>query len=153
MTTFKTAQNLVQKEFANKKDKGGNPYLCHLEYVASHGRNEEEKIIGLLHDLLEDTKVTIEELKEMGFSSFILETLKILTRNKTSSYDEYIDQIINSHNESALYIKKIDLEHNMDFTRCPNLDEAKRKKKQKKYTQNYSKICAALKKVSKESKS
>lgn len=153
MTTFKTAQNLVQKEFANKKDKGGNPYLCHLEYVASHGRNEEEKIIGLLHDLLEDTKVTIEELKEMGFSFFILETLKILTRNKTSSYDEYIDQIINSHNESALYIKKIDLEHNMDFTRCPNLDETTREKLQKKYTQNYSKICAALKKVSKESKS
>ena len=153
MTTFKTAQNLVQKEFANKKDKGGNPYLCHLEYVASHGRNEEEKIIGLLHDLLEDTKVTIEELKEMGFSSFILETLKLLTRNKAYSYDEYIDQIINSHNESALYIKKIDLEHNMDFTRCPNLDEATREKLQKKYTQNYSKICAALKKVSKESKS
>ena len=153
MTTFKTAQILVQKEFANKKDKGGNPYLCHLEYVASHGRNEEEKIIGLLHDLLEDTKVTIEELKEMGFSSFILETLKLLTRNKAYSYDEYIDKIINSHNESALYIKKIDLEHNMDFTRCPNLDETTREKLLKKYTQNYSKICAALKKVSKESKS
>ena len=115
--------------------------------------DEEEKIIGLLHDLLEDTKVTIEELKEMGFSSFVLETLKLLTRNKAYSYDEYIDQIINSHNESALYIKKIDLEHNMDFTRCPNLDEATREKLQKKYTQNYSKICAALKKVSKESKS
>ena len=143
----------VAKYFKDKVDKGNNPYMEHLEYVASHGRNEEEKIIGLLHDLLEDTKVTIEELKEMGFSSFILETLKILTRNKTSSYDEYIDQIINSHNESALYIKKIDLEHNMDFTRCPNLDETTREKLQKKYTQNYSKICAALKKVSKESKS
>lgn len=143
----------VAKYFKDKVDKGNNPYMEHLEYVSSHGRNETEKIIGLLHDTLEDTKVTIEELKEMGFSSFVLETLKLLTRNKAYSYDEYIDQIINSHNESALYIKKIDLEHNMDFTRCPNLDEATREKLQKKYTQNYSKICAALKKVSKESKS
>ena len=143
----------VAKYFKDKVDKGNNPYMEHLEYVSSHGRNETEKIIGLLHDTLEDTKVTIEELKEMGYSSFILETLKLLTRNKAYSYDEYIDQIINSHNESALYIKKIDLEHNMDFTRCPNLDETTREKLQKKYTQNYSKICAALKKVSKESKS
>ena len=143
----------VAKYFKDKVDKGNNPYMEHLEYVSSHGRNETEKIIGLLHDLLEDTDVTVEELKIMGFSSFILETLKLLTRNKAYSYDEYIDQIINSHNESALYIKKIDLEHNMDFTRCPNLDETTREKLQKKYTQNYSKICAALKKVSKESKS
>ena len=143
----------VAKYFKDKVDKGNNPYMEHLEYVSSHGRNETEKIIGLLHDTLEDTKVTIEELKEMGYSSFILETLKLLTRNKAYSYDEYIDQIINSHNESALYIKKIDLEHNMDFTRCPNLDETTGEKLQKKYTQNYSKICAALKKVSKESKS
>ena len=143
----------VAKYFKDKVDKGNNPYMEHLEYVSSHGRNETEKIIGLLHDTLEDTELTKEELLEFGFSKEIVEVIEILTRTKNKSYNDYIESIILSENESALYIKKIDMEHNMDFTRCPNLDEATREKLQKKYTQNYSKICAALKKVSKESKS
>ena len=73
-------QKLVKKYFKDKVDKGNNPYMEHLEYVSSLGRNETEKIIGLLHDTLEETELTKEELLEFGFSKEIVEVIEILNR-------------------------------------------------------------------------
>lgn len=139
----------VAKYFKDKVDKGNNPYMEHLEYVSSHGRNETEKIIGLLHDTLEDTELTKEELLEFGFSKEIVEVIEILTRTKNKSYNEYIESIILSENESALYIKKIDMEHNMDLSRIKNIEEKDILRVENKYKPNYKKICKALKRMEK----
>ena len=139
----------VAKYFKDKVDKGNNPYMEHLEYVSSHGRNETEKIIGLLHDTLEDTELTKEELLEFGFSKEIVEVIEILTRRKNKSYNEYIESIILSENESALYIKKIDMEHNMDLSRIKNIKEKDILRVENKYKPNYKKICKALKRMEK----
>ena len=139
----------VAKYFKDKVDKGNNPYMEHLEYVSSHGRNETEKIIGLLHDTLEDTELTKEELLEFGFSKEIVEVIEILTRRKNKSYNEYIESIILSENESAVYIKKIDMEHNMDLSRIKNIDEKDILRVENKYKPNYEKICIALEKLKK----
>lgn len=139
----------VAKYFKDKVDKGNNPYMEHLEYVSSHGRNETEKIIGLLHDTLEDTELTKEELLEFGFSKEIVEVIEILTRTKNKSYNEYIESIILSENESALYIKKIDMEHNMDLSRIKNIKEKDILRVENKYKPNYKKICKALKRMEK----
>ena len=152
MEKLKRAYEISKKYFEGKLDKGGYPYINHLEYVSKHGRNESEKIIGLLHDILEDTDLTKEKLLEFGFSKEIVEVIEILTRDKNKSYHDYIESIILSKNESAIYIKKIDMEHNMDLKRCPNLDEKTKEKLQKKYAKNYPIICKALKKCSKEEK-
>ena len=139
----------VAKYFKDKVDKGNNPYMEHLEYVSSHGRNETEKIIGLLHDTLEDTELTKEELLEFGFSKEIVEVIEILARTKNKSYNEYIESIILSENESALYIKKIDMEHNMDLSRIKNIKEKDILRVENKYKPNYKKICKALKRMEK----
>ncbi len=139
------AKELIIKYFGDKKDKGGNPYIKHLEYVSSKGRNEEEKIIGLLHDILEDTKLTEKDLISNGFNQNIIKIIKILTRDKKNSYDEYINNIIKSNSEVALYIKKIDMEHNMDLSRIKNITEKDIERIEKKYKPNYIKICNALK--------
>lgn len=139
----------VAKYFKDKVDKGNNPYMEHLEYVSSHGRNETEKIIGLLHDTLEDTELTKEELLEFGFSKEIVEVIEILTRTKNKSYNDYIESIILSENESALYIKKIDMEHNMDLSRIKNIKEKDILRVENKYKPNYKKICKALKRMEK----
>lgn len=139
------AHELVIKYFGNKKDKGGNPYIWHLEYVSSKGRNEEEKIIGLLHDILEDTILEERDLIKAGFNEKIIKIIKILTRNKKIPYDEYIDSIIKSGNKVALYIKKTDMEHNMDLSRIKNITEKDIERIEEKYKPNYIKICDALK--------
>jgi (p)ppGpp synthase/HD superfamily hydrolase len=81
---------------------------------------EEEIIVALLHDVVEDTNITIEDLSKEGFNSNIIEALKLLTK-KTDNYEEYISKI--STNSLAKKIKLIDLKHNMDITRIPNPQE------------------------------
>ena len=140
MSGLEEARKLVEKYFEGKFDKGNHPYFEHLEYVSSKGRNEEEKIIGLLHDILEDTPLTEEDLKKLGFSDFIVKTITILTRPKNVSYEKYIDSIIKSKNQTALFIKIKDMEHNLDFTRIKNLPIEEKKRLEKKYRPNYNKL-------------
>ena len=137
-------RKIVKKYFEGKVDKGGNPYIVHLEYVSSFGRNEKEKIIGLLHDILEDTLLTKKDLLNMGFSQEIVDTVFLLTHSKSISYNEYIDRIIQSNNKVAMYIKKIDMENNMDLTRLTNTTEKDVKRVNEKYKPNYMKIVKAL---------
>lgn len=137
-------RKIVKKYFEDKVDKGNNPYMEHLEYVSFHGRNETEKIVGLLHDILEDTHLTRTDLLDMGFSSEIVDTVFLLTHSKNLSYNEYIERIIKSKNKMAMYIKKIDMEHNMDLTRLKNKTEKDIKRVNEKYKPNYLKIVKAL---------
>lgn len=122
----------VRRKFKNITDKGGNPYFQHCERVAIASSKlplEEDKsikvyYIGMLHDILEDTTTTIEELKEVnGVTEDIIDTIKILTRNyyKQETYFEYIDRV--SKNELARIVKKCDLRDNMDVTRLPELTD------------------------------
>lgn len=142
-------RKFVKKYFDGKLDKGNNPYIEHLEYVSSYGRNETEKIIGLLHDTLEDTDLTKDDLLELGVSKEIVTIIEILTRDKNKSYNDYIESIILSENESALYIKKVDMEHNMDLNRIKNIEEKDILRVENKYKPNYKKICEALERMKK----
>ena len=149
MEKLKRAYEISKKYFEGKLDKGGYPYINHLEYVSSYGRNETEKIIGLLHDILEDTDLAKKDLLEFGFSNEIVDVIEILTRTKDKSYNDYIESIILSKNESALYIKKVDMEHNMDLRRITNIQKKDILRVKNKYKPNYEKICKALKRMEK----
>ena len=90
---FKTLE-LVIKLFEGKTDKGGLPYLNHLMKVYAGVSDYQEKIIALLHDVVEDTDVTYEDLKEFGYSEDIIEALTYLTKKKGEYYKkEIIDRI------------------------------------------------------------
>src|SRR3990167_11288056 len=85
------------------------------------GKNEKESIVGVLHDVLEDTKVTVVELCMLGYSKKILDALKILTKrpDEKDNYFSFIGRIIKSGNELARVVKIRDIENNTKTSRFP----------------------------------
>lgn len=98
-------------------DKTGVPYIRHPKTVASFLEDETDKIIALLHDVMEDTFLTEEDLRPV-FGDEIVDVLKLLTRQKDEDYFTYIDRI--GTNERAKRVKLADLRHNSDISRIPN---------------------------------
>lgn len=137
---------IVDRVFDGVEDKGGFPYTGHLYAVSEKGKTHLEKIVGLLHDIIEDTKITKYDLEEVNFSDEIIETILIVTRNKKKeTYPRYITRIINSNNLTALNVKRYDMEHNMDLSRIPNPTEEDYKRNEEKYEPQYKRIINAIK--------
>ena len=136
---YKTLE-LVLRLFDDKVDKGGLPYFNHLLKVYSGVSNYTEKIVALLHDVVEDTNVTYEDLKDFGYSDEIIKMLTYLTKKKGEYYPDYIDRIISSENIHVLNIKLSDLKHNMDITRIKNPTVNDYERISKRYEPAYLKI-------------
>lgn len=95
-------------------DKAGVPYILHPIHLAEQMKTEEECIVALLHDTVEDTDLTFEQL-EKEFSKVVIDALKLLTHNKSVEYMEYVKKI--KDNPIARKVKLADLHHNSDVTR------------------------------------
>ena len=136
---YKTLE-LVLKVFDDKVDKGGLPYFNHLFKVYSGVSSYNEKIIALLHDIVEDTNITFNDLKEFGYTDDIILPLTYLTKKKGEYYPDYIERIINSNNVHTLNVKLADLKHNMDITRIKNPTVNDYERISKRYEPAYIKI-------------
>lgn len=115
----------------NQLDKAGVPYIYHPIHLAEQMNTEIECIVALLHDVVEDTEITFEQL-EKEFSSEVIEIIKLLTHNKKIDYMKYIVEI--KKNPIAKKVKIADLEHNSDESRLDKItakDIARRKKYKK----------------------
>ena len=123
-------------------DKGNQPYILHPLRVMLRLQTEEERTVGVLHDVIEDTSVTIEDLRKQGISKDVLEALEHITKGKQEPYMEYISRVI--QNPLALKVKKCDLEDNMNRSRLEKVTE-KDEARLKKYELAYSKVIEALK--------
>lgn len=122
----------------NQFDKNGHSYLLHIFRVMNMGKTPDEKICGVLHDLVEDTDWTFEKLKEEGFPSHIIEALKCLTKtSEEEDYDEFTSRVM--RNPLALSVKLNDLSDNMDIRRLNALGE-KEVKRLNKYLGAYKKL-------------
>lgn len=96
-------------------DKAGQPYILHPLRVMLSRINETERICAVLHDVIEDTDITLEYLRNEGFSEEVLYALDSLTRRCDETYDEFIGRVIS--NRIACNVKLADLCDNMDLTR------------------------------------
>lgn len=105
----------------DQKDKSGLPYVFHPFHLAEQMDSEESVIVALLHDVVEDTEITLEQLREMGFSEPVLEALRLMTHQSGVPYMEYVARI--SKNALATKVKLADLAHNSDTTRLEHLDD------------------------------
>nr|WP_313164285.1 GTP pyrophosphokinase [Sedimentibacter sp.] len=112
------AITLAAKAHDGQVDKGGNPYILHPIRVMMNCESETEKICAILHDVIEDTNITFEDLKRQGFSDEIITALDCLTKRAGESYDDFISRIL--PNKTACYVKLEDLIDNMDLTRIQN---------------------------------
>jgi len=108
-------------EFEGKFDKGGKPYILHCFYVMNKVRHVSAvaMIAAVLHDLIEDTKWTFDDLRKEGFSEEVITILDCLTHRDGEAYEDYIKRI--SMNRLATLIKLRDLEHNCKVTRMKGL--------------------------------
>ena len=141
---FEKAEELIKKLFDGKVDKGGYPYLDHLHEVSNRVDGDDAKLIGLLHDTLEDTSMTREELLNLGFSEHIVSSIEVLTRREKEDYSDYIDRIVASDNVDALNVKLADLNHNMDISRIKNPTFKDFDRIEKRYRPAYIKISNKL---------
>jgi len=105
------AAQLHQKQ----KDKGGTNYILHPLRLMLRCGNEMEMMTAALHDVVEDGKITLEKLSEMGFPAEVVEAVGCLTYNKKEDYSRYIDRI--GKNALARKIKILDLEDNLNISR------------------------------------
>ena len=113
-------------------DKSGVPYIFHPFHLAEQMDTEEEVVTALLHDVLEDTGITVEQIKAIGIGDEVIDALLLLTHDKSIDYMEYIERL--KLNPLARKVKMADLIHNMDPTRieCENDSTRRRQEKYKK---------------------
>ena len=115
------AYMIANKAHKGQVDKAGKPYILHPLHVMKRVSTENEKIVALLHDVIEDTDCTMEDLRKAGFSETVLEALSLMTHDKAVPYMDYVAKI--KENPIARAVKIADLYHNMDLTRIPNPTE------------------------------
>lgn len=99
----------------NQVDKAGAPYIFHPLRVMLSLETIKQQICGVLHDVIEDTPVTLEKLKALGFEEEIITALDALTRRTNESYDDFISRVL--ENQLACHVKLADLSDNMNLSR------------------------------------
>lgn len=120
------ALEVATKAHKGQVDKAGRDYIEHPKYVASLLTTPVEQTTALLHDVVEDTSLTIDNLKKWGFSPEVVEAVSCLTKDKKESYETYIKGVAN--NALATRVKIADLTHNMDTSRLDHLTANDRKR-------------------------
>ena len=107
------AIELASKAHAADYDLDGNPTILHPLAVGMMGRNDAERIVGFLHDVVEDTDYDFDDIEAEGFTAEVIEALRLLTHDKQTPYEEYIERICRSGNRTAINVKMNDLRHNL----------------------------------------
>ena len=122
MSTLERAIQIATEAHHGQVDKAGNDYILHPLRVMELGNSLEEKIVGVLHDVVEDTDWTFERLADEGFSPIILDALRCVTKlSENEPYDHFISRV--QANSLAIAVKLNDLSDNMDIRRLKTLTE------------------------------
>lgn len=117
----KKAINIMYKAHEGQRDKSGLPYVFHPWHVAESMKDEESTCTALLHDVVEDTEITLEDLKKEGMPQSVIDALSVLTHGKEMPHMDYIREL--SSNRIARRVKLSDLAHNMDLSRLNEVTE------------------------------
>ncbi|MBE7003937.1 MAG: bifunctional (p)ppGpp synthetase/guanosine-3',5'-bis(diphosphate) 3'-pyrophosphohydrolase [Ruminococcaceae bacterium] len=117
----KKAMRLCYEAHQGQKDKSGIPYVFHPIHVAEQMTDEPTTIVALLHDVMEDTHYTLQDLARMGFEQQVLDALALMTHRKDVPYLEYVAKL--KDNPIARTVKLADLRHNSDPSRLDAMDE------------------------------
>ena len=118
----KKALKISFQAHKNQLDKSGIPYVYHSFHLAEQMDDEYSVCVALLHDVVEDTEMTIDDLTEQGFPPEVTEALLLMTHDDSVPYMDYIKKI--KTNSLATKVKLADLEHNSDLTRLDEINDA-----------------------------
>ena len=138
MGTLERAIEIAREAHCGQLDKAGEDYIGHPLRVMAMGRTVDEKIVGVLHDVVEDSAWTFEMLAAEGFSAHIIEALRCVTKLSAGEpYDKFIARV--KKNPLAIAVKLNDLTDNMDIRRLPYLSD-KDVKRLKRYLKAYKQL-------------
>jgi guanosine-3',5'-bis(diphosphate) 3'-pyrophosphohydrolase len=112
-----TAIIMAAEAHEGQTDKHGEPYILHPLRVMLAMKHEDERIVAVLHDVVEDTEVTLDELTTAGFSPEVVAAVNAISRDRFESSQQYYDRI--KLNPLARRVKLADLTDNMDISRIP----------------------------------
>jgi (p)ppGpp synthase/HD superfamily hydrolase len=128
----KKAMQICFRAHRDQVDKSGIPYVFHPIHLAEQMTDEDTTVVALLHDVVEDTHYTLEDLAAMGFSRQVLDAIGLMTHADGVPYMDYVAKI--KENPIARAVKLADLRHNSDLTRLDTVDD-KAKARAQKYAQ------------------
>ena len=123
------AKEIAVKAHAGQVDKAGKPYIEHPAHVAAAVEGEKAKAVAWLHDVVEDTDLTFEDLSAAGVDDEVIEALRLLTHEEGVPYMDYVAEI--KTNELARTVKLADLAYNSDLSRLPKVTEKDLKRAEK----------------------
>ena len=121
MTLLERAIQIAVTAHAGQIGKDGSPYILHPLRLMLKMDSEEAKIVAVLHDVVEDTDVSFEDLSREGFPEPVLEALRFLTHDKDTPYEDYVERI--KPHPLARKVKLADLEDNSDIRRLSGIEE------------------------------
>jgi (p)ppGpp synthase/HD superfamily hydrolase len=122
LTLLERAIALALDAHHGQTDRYGRPYILHPLHVMLQMDSESEMMAAVLHDVLEDTPLTLEALRDEGFPPDVLEAVRLLTHDaEKMSYQEYVRHL--RPNPIAIKVKLADLRHNMDILRMDHVEE------------------------------
>jgi (p)ppGpp synthase/HD superfamily hydrolase len=127
--TLEDAISFAVKAHRGRKDKAGAVYVLHPLRVMLRMKTKNERIVAVLHDVVEDTKYSIEDLRKAGYSDKILKAIDHLTHDRGEAYEQFIKRV--KLNSLARGVKIADLKDNLDLSRIkrPKERDLRRMKK------------------------
>ena len=123
---IKKALEIAFDAHKDQVDKAGLPYIYHPFYLATQMETEDSIIVALLHDVVEDSHYTFEQIESYAFSASIMAALRLLTHEDSEDYIAYIHRV--KANELARIVKLADLKHNSDESRLSHIDDKVRER-------------------------
>jgi (p)ppGpp synthase/HD superfamily hydrolase len=109
------AVELAVAAHVGQRDRQGQPYITHPLRVMARVQGTREKIVAILHDVVEDTAWTLEQLREAGFPADIVHAVDCVTKREGEVYEDFVTR--SASDPTALRVKLADLEDNMDVRR------------------------------------
>ncbi|MFI5363490.1 MAG: HD domain-containing protein [Elusimicrobiota bacterium] len=134
MDDLNKAIELAARAHSGQVDKSGGPYILHPLRVMLRLSDPIARIVGVLHDVIEDTKLTALDVEDAGFGPQVMAALKLVTHSDlTQPYLEYVRRIRDSGDDVAIQVKMADLMDNMDPDRVARLKPDERERLQERH--------------------
>ena len=121
MSTIEKAIQMALKAHSGQKEKAGAPYILHPLRVMLAMDSDTERMVAVMHDVIEDSEISIDDLVSLGFSEKVCHAVLALTKLDNEPYDVYLNRV--KANPIALKVKLADQKDNMDLGRIANPTE------------------------------
>lgn len=145
-TLLENAIQIALEAHDGQVDKAGTPYILHPLTVMQSLKSIEDKVVGVLHDVIEDSEFTKEILIQRGIPENLADDVEMLSRKSNETYDRYLTRLLNSNSLRVLNVKDKDLEHNLDRGRLDSVSDVDMER-MKKYANASIRIKAKIKEL------